>query len=390
MEQKYLNLMRDILNNGTVKPAARKNMPGTKSIFGHQFRHNLAEGFPLLTTKKVSFKNILVELLWFLKGDTNIKYLVDNGCNIWNEDAYNYYCKVMKERGMPISTNLSFVEFVSFIKENDAEHLRSDWMNFTLGDCGYQYGKTWRKWEKFGYEYGKSVVVSKNYNNIDVQYVDQISNIINTLRNNPESRRIMLTSIDPANENNLALWWCHVLAQFNCRPLTAIEREDYYAATKGYTEEERLGMNPNASDENVHEIMDGAGIPRYYLDCQMYQRSADMFLGVPFNIASYALLTHILCEMCNMIPGEMIYTYGDAHVYDNHVEACETQLKRSLFVLPKIVVNFPPNEYILDWKKLNIDEVVNDIEVNNFSKVRLLAYHSHPAIKAELSTGMVK
>ncbi|CAM6002680.1 unnamed protein product, partial [Sphagnum balticum] len=210
--KQYLELLQTIKDKGTYKPAARENMPGTQSLFGYQFRHDLQDGFPLLTTKKMYWKGIVVELLWFLRGDTNIKFLVDNGVNIWNEDAYQYYLKTHKRIINSLPTNdpfvllcnkpISFDEFIDYVKNKDLKDLKTfeKFTNYSYGDCGYQYGKVWRDWQ--------------TDTNVE-QNVDQIRNVLNSLKNNPESRRHIITAVDPAHDTELALYWCHAMFQFN-------------------------------------------------------------------------------------------------------------------------------------------------------------------------------
>lgn len=390
--QKYLELLRAIETNGTEKPAARENMPSTQSLFGYQIRHNLADGFPLLTTKKMSFKSILTELLWFLKGDTNIKYLVDKGVNIWNEDAYNFY----KKRCVPHPVReaegsdrryfnyssgkqelFTFDEFVNIIKTEDVKSIQhffgpfaTESMKYKFGDCGFQYGKVWRNWE---YQFESSIDIH------DFE-VDQISKLIKGLRENPESRRHIVTSIDPAHDDELALYWCHCLMQFNCRPLTDIERS-HYAVDNNIMHRNELMFEQN---QTLNEQLNENNIPKYYLDCQLYQRSCDVFLGVPYNIASYALLTHLFAKMCNMIPGEFVHTFGDVHIYSNHKDAILEQTSRIPYKLPTIDI-----VGIDDWSQ-EIDGIINQIENSKVQVFNLLDYHCHAAIKAELSTGLKK
>jgi thymidylate synthase len=389
--KQYKDLLKAIKEKGTLKPAARANMPSTTSLFGYQFRHNLQEGFPLLTTKKVNFKAIVIELLWFLRGDTNIKYLVDNGVNIWNQDAYNFYVKKMKEF-FPIvtATDLySFEEFIEAVKNNDGNNfLHSD---YNLGDCGYQYGKVWRDWEyvnKFDYAMEHRDVVCST---------DQIQNIIEGLKKNPESRRHIVTAIDPAHDNDLALYWCHAMFQFNCRKLTDEEVDNWTKENLDFVLPTKGGICDNGSRE---EQLKYFNVPEYYLDCQLYQRSADVFLGVPFNIASYALLTHIIAKMCNMIAGDFIHSFGDVHIYENHMDAVDLQLSRIPKELPKLNINsIPFDKYSENRIRLhenddidygvqgNFDFLINSLLPTDF---QLVGYDPHPSIKAELSTGLIK
>jgi len=292
--KQYLKLLKDIKEKGTYKAAARENMPGTTSLFGYQMRFNLQEGFPILTTKKMYWKGIVAELIWFLNGDTNIKYLIDNGVNIWNEDAYNYYLARCKDSR--IENPLSFDRFIDLIASHsnltflDIEKLPD---MYELGDCGSQYGKVWRNFGHEEFEFGEK------------KGVDQIKNILHSLKNSPEGRRHIVTAIDPTKQHDLALYWCHAMFQFNCRKLTLKERVAEYEK-KNYSEEERRTHTPyDMSFTALEEKLNELEIPKYYLDCQLYQRSADAVLGVPFNISSYALLTSIMAESCNMVPGDI-------------------------------------------------------------------------------------
>ena len=260
----YLDLLREIRDNGVTK--TDRTGVGTKSIFGHQMRFNLQDGFPLLTTKKVFLKGIIYELLWFLKGDTNIKFLTDNNVHIWDEWA----------------------------DEN--------------GDLGYVYGKQWRSWEA-----------------TDGRVIDQISQVVDLIKNHPDSRRILVTAWNPAEIDKMALPPCHCLFQFY--------------------------------------VADGK------LSCQLYQRSADTFLGVPFNIASYALLTMMLAQVCGLEPGEFIHTTGDTHIYLNHLEQVNEQLSREPRPLPKMIIN-PDVKSIFDFK---------------YEDFKLEGYDPYPAIKAPVA-----
>lgn len=369
--KQYLKLLRTIQEEGTYKPAAREGMPGTQSLFGYQFRHNLeAAGFPLLTTKKMYWKGVVIELLWFLKGDTNIKYLVDNGVNIWNEDAYQYYTKLCKEHNAPTRT---FDEFIDAVKTQPEPQPQLSWIDYVWGDCGFQYGRVWRDW-------GSPTEFDKVKGIKSIKEVDQITNVIKSLRETPESRRHIITATDPAHDTDLALYWCHSMFQFNCRPLSYQERVKIYREN-AYN---NATLNELNGEEYVTNLMNNDKVPKYKLDCQLYQRSADVVLGVPFNIASYALLTHIIAKMCNMVPGEFIHTFGDVHIYDNHKEAVTEQLKRVPHVLPKLHLQS------IDWSQ-DIDKVLGFIDKQGWENIFILdGYDPQPAIKAELSTGLKK
>ena len=362
--QQYLDLLQTIKEKGTYKPAAREGMPGTLSLFGYQFRHDLSKGFPLITTKKLSFKNIVVELSWFMKGYTNIKYLIDNGCNIWNEDAYNYYLKQIGKSpdGSYHLEPMSFEQFVDRIKNPQGES-RIESLSYKLGDCGVQYGGLMRNLK----------VVDANGG---MTYVDQLKDLIIGLRKNPESRRHIINNWNIGTLNDMALNACHALVQFNCRPLTWEEKLQWAM------------RQPNVEMENlaITEAAAGKDCPQYYLDCQLYQRSADVFLGVPYNIASYALLTEILARMLNMIPGEFVHTFGDVHIYGNHMEQVNEQLTREPHSLPKLEFSewFKNSIEEKHWEN-DLDEWILSLKPTDFG---VKDYNPHPAIKGKLSTGL--
>ncbi len=390
--KQYLTLLKEIKKNGTIKPAARENMPGTTSLFGYQFRHNLQEGFPLLTTKKMFWKGVVVELLWFLRGDTNIKYLLDHDVNIWNEDAYTYYLKKCKKWStLPKGTvgnnhsltPLNFDNFIAQLKRGDI-NIFNDPTSYKLGDCGYQYGKVWRSWK------GKSSVGTGLMSHMSTESIDQIKNLVEGLQNNPESRRHVITAWDPARDQDLALTWCHALFQFNCRPIDVKSRREIAVQNRkkyGYDLSKHDIKKSDLSSEKFWEqlfpTLDELKVPKYYLDCQLYQRSADVVLGVPFNIASYALLTHIIAKICNMVPGEFIHSFGDVHIYDNHIDAVEEQLSRTPDNLPQLQIN-GVTQIALEQQGVDI---LGKLDPEAF---QIINYNPQPAIKAELSTGLKK
>ena len=378
--KQYLDALQTIKDNGTLKQGARAGMPSTLSLFGHQFRHNLSDGFPMLTTKKLSWKNIVVELLWFMRGDTNIKYLVDNGCNIWNEDAYNFYLKQIVP-GDNDTVPMPFDEFVLRVKNGilPASRLESD--RYKLGDCGKQYGWLWRNWNKWDFEKGK-VIELPNGDKIKTEAlvnrpVDQLKELIQGLKSNPMSRRHIITAWNPATLDDMALNACHAMVQFNCRALSKVGR---------MTALLKKGTFISYFVEPSHEELDRDGAPRYILDCQLYQRSADVFLGVPYNIASYGLLTSILAEILNMVPGDFIHTFGDVHIYDNHIDQVDEQLTREPKSLPKLKFSdwFKNSVKEKHWEN-DFDEWISSLKPTDFE---LVGYESHPAIKGKLSTGL--
>ena len=242
-----------------------------------------------------------------------------------------------------------------------------EFTNYSYGDCGYQYGKVWRDWQT-------DTTVEHN--------VDQIKNVLKSLTNNPESRRHIVTAVDPAHDNNLALYWCHALFQFNCRPLTIIERS-YYAVDNSLMHKNEIMFDVEGTGLALEEQLNNANIPKYYLDCQLYQRSADVVLGVPFNIASYALLVHVFSKICNMIPGQFIHTFGDVHIYDNHKNAVEEQLTRTPSKLPILKILDEGN----DWAHIRNTYDFSSLDVTDFV---IENYNPQSKIQAELSTGLVK
>ena len=361
--KQYLDLLKEVRDKGANKEPAREGVPQTRSIFGYQFRHDLKKGFPLLTTKNMFWKGIVVELLWFLKGDTNIKYLVDRGVKIWDEDAYNFYKKKVTEisernDGEP-PINLvketkdrleiySFEEFVNIISKLDYNKLPCE-EEYIMGDCGFQYGKLWRKHPLVG---------------------DQIINLIDGLQNKPFSRRHLISSV-PVNENNLSLYPCHCMAQFNVRPIDK-DKE----ARKLFPEQFGESAPSHAEMISFGRFMEYS--PDYYLDCQVYIRSNDLFLGAPFNIASYALLTHIIAKICGYRVGDLVYTIGDAHVYENHIDVVNEQLGREPNQLPNLELSDD-----VDWK-----DVLNEGFNYNYLMESLVNYNPHSKIKAKLNTGL--
>jgi thymidylate synthase len=313
-EQQYLDLCRHVLANGEKK--SDRTNTGTYSVFGAQMRFDLAEGFPLLTTKKVNFRLIVSELLWFIKGDTNIRYLLEHNNNIWNEWAFKRWVESADYSGPDMTDfgNRSLVDaaFNAKYKEQMAifkqRILEDDAFMTQYGDLGPVYGKQWRHWQ-----------TSRG------DTIDQLKDVIDSLKTNPDSRRHIVTAWNPEDvPSNMALPPCHAMFQF------------YVANGK--------------------------------LSCQLYQRSADIFLGVPFNIASYSLLVHLIANEVGLEVGEFIHTLGDAHIYQNHVSQVEEQLSREMYQLPEINVT--------EGKSL-FDLTVDDIA--------LVGYESHPPIKAPIA-----
>jgi len=322
IDKRYQELLQDILDNG-IEKKDRTNT-GTISIFGRQIRHKMSDGFPLLTSKKMFFKGIVTELLWFLRGDTNIKFLIDNGCHIWDGDAYKNYLKLTVD-----TEPLSQEKFINKIKQNEWEFAK------TWGDLGPIYGKQWRSW--IMYENGITLypngAMSDPQKTKLVRQIDQIQNLINDLKTNPDSRRLMVNAWNVGELDQMVLPPCHF--SFQCY---SHEKED-----------------------------------KRYLSLAWNQRSVDVGLGLPFNIASYALLLEIIAKEVNMVPDELIGNLGDTHLYLNHIELIKEQLNREPFELPKLCLDYREGEYNKDLTDFTPDDFI------------LFNYQSHPSIKLPLS-----
>ena len=351
LDKQYTDLLQDILDNGVEKKD--RTGTGTLSVFGRQIRHKMSEGFPLLTTKKMSFKTILTELLWFLRGDTNIKYLVDNGCNIWNGDAYKNYCKTYPDvektfqyEGSNIEVRkMTQEEFINKIKTDD--EFAKQW-----GELGSIYGKQWRSWEKWYIDENQRYLTF-------TKKIDQIANLINDLKTNPDSRRLMVNAWNVGELDEMVLPPCHYGFQVYTRELSNKERIILMNKKLGVTD--TLPQYYNTDGE-----MDKNNIPTRAISLMWNQRSVDTFLGLPFNIASYGLLLMMLADEVNMVPDELIGNLGDTHIYLNHIEQAKEQIGREPMELPTV--------YVRDGIFCSS---VNDIILEN--------YQSHPTIKAPLS-----
>jgi len=356
IDKQYQSLLRDILDNGVEK--SDRTGTGTISVFGRQIRHKMSEGYPLLTTKKMAFKTMVTELIWFLRGDTNIKYLVDNGCNIWNGDAYKRYEKefekgkapgetllVQRVDGKSTERKLSMEKFIAMIQHDD--EFAEKW-----GDLGPIYGKQWRSWTN----YPSDVYVPDT--------IDQIANLINDLKTNPDSRRLMVNAWNVGELDQMVLPPCHYGFQVYTRELSLEERRDYRRKVKN------IAREIAAVSE---QMLDNGNIPKRAISLMWNQRSVDTFLGLPFNIASYGLLLEIIAKEVNMVPDELIGNLGDVHLYKNHIEQAKEQIYREPMKLPKL--NELPNYLCMkdDWECYK----PSDFTLDN--------YQSHPTIKAPLS-----
>jgi len=399
LDKQYQELLQTILDYGVEKKD--RTGTGTKSIFGYTIRHNMQDGFPVLTTKKMAWKTMVTELLWFLRGDTNIKYLVDNNCHIWDGDAYKNWCRQFEVDsnnfngeelakghndqcwGYPLLENtskeykigqinaylegkaekpffyLTQEEFINKIKTDD--EFAKKW-----GELGPVYGKQWRDWK--GFHEGQHDILKVVYGTEGREHylvgIDQIQNLINDLKTNPDSRRLMVNAWNVGELDQMVLPPCHYGFQVYTRELNLDERIDIYNGS-------RVPMN--RSTDYFHEHMDSYGIPRRAISLMWNQRSVDTFLGLPFNIASYGLLLTILAKEVNMVPDQLIGNLGDTHLYLNHIEQAKEQIGREPFELPTLN-QFPTYE----GSRPSIESYV----VSDFT---LKDYQSHPTIKAPLS-----
>jgi thymidylate synthase len=357
LDARYQALLEDIINLGVEKKD--RTGTGTLSVFGRQIRHKMSEGFPLLTTKKMAWKTMVVELLWFLRGDTNIKFLVDNGCHIWDGDAYKNYCNHYDSLvNSDPPQKLSKEQFIAIIEAND-EFAK------TWGELGPIYGKQWRKWQ------GWISIPDVHRLAKGSIWFDQIQRLIYMIKNEPDSRRLMVSSWNVAELDQMVLPPCHYGFQVYTRELTYSER---YATwfTKNY----ETGMEYNEAEMPDFDNPYYTETPKRAISLMWNQRSVDTFLGLPFNIASYGLLLTLLAKEVNMIPDELICNLGDTHLYLNHIEQAKEQISRDYFELPQVELNF--DFKYMDGYKILWDEIkVNDINLIN--------YQSHPAIKAPLS-----
>jgi thymidylate synthase len=351
IETQYLHLLEDILEQGVKK--TDRTGTGTINVFGRQIRHNMKDGFPLLTTKKMAFKTMVTELLWFLRGDTNIKYLVDNNCHIWDGDAYKNYLKLTTD-----TEPLSQEEFINKIKQNEWGFAK------TWGDLGPIYGKQWRSWERYGYRGVQNGALDCGMITMDEyekeMYIDQIQNSINLLKTDPDSRRNRVSAWNVGELDQMVLPPCHTDFQFFTRELSWAERVNLVGYVKA---------------EDIHEDwLEKNNVPTRAISLMWNQRSVDTFLGLPFNIASYGLLLEIIAKEVNMVPDELIGNLGDVHLYSNHIQQAKEQINREPMKLPKLNIN--------ENNKMRVGGGIFTYVNTDFT---LENYQSHPTIKAPLS-----
>ena len=354
IDKQYQDLLQDILDNGAEKKD--RTGTGTISVFGRQIRHKMSEGFPLLTTKKMPWKSIVTELLWFLQGNTNIKWLVDNGCNIWNGDAYKNYSS--NNFGKTIHTEEQFIERI----KTDDEFAKK-W-----GELGPIYGKQWRKWS--------SISDSDFDMRMSTYEVDQIQNIINDLKTTPDSRRLMVNAWNVGELDQMVLPPCHYGFQVYTTELSDLRRYNIWFNNNYESGMERFFDPNNLPDfDNSYYVP----TPKRAISLMWNQRSVDTFLGLPFNIASYGLLLEIIAKEVNMVPDELIGNLGDTHLYLNHVEQAKEQISKEPYQLPTLKHMKTDEFYMSLSEDISLFTHLNptDFQVEN--------YQSHPTIKAPLS-----
>ena len=425
LDKQYTDLLKSILDYGVEKKD--RTGTGTKSIFGYTIRHKMSDGFPLLTTKKMAWKTMVTELLWFLRGDTNIKYLVDNDCHIWDGDAFKYYTKKVNEiidgykcgdiMGMQDHieklfsdsdklTPLTMDEFINKIKTDD--EFAKKW-----GDLGKIYGKQWRSWKKSDSFIVEDDVWKNNEGwcslkdfNKDELYIDQIANLISELKTNPDSRRLMVNAWNVGELDQMVLPPCHYGFQVYTRELSLEERIIYFR--------DKVSVNYKGwpgNDNECLEFLNKQNVPTRAISLMFNMRSCDTFLGLPFNIASYGLLLMMIADEVGMVPDELIGNLGDTHIYLNHIEQAKEQIGRELtdeerynkwfnnnyetgmerFFDPNNLPDFDNNYFKPTPKKtrepmeLPTVHVRDGIFCSSVNDVILENYNSHPSIKAPLS-----
>ena len=366
VDEQYFNLIEDIIEHGEVKDTRAGK---ARSVFGRQMRFNLKEGLPILTTKKVYTKGVIHELLWFLKGDTNINYLVKNNVHIWDDDAYRYYLELIEkqkkldnerieelkhryidfenflyERNKAVENVCTKEEFISKVQNVESEWFLDDNLSFflyTYGDLGSVYGEQWTDWNG----------------------INQIENVINTLKTNPDDRRMIVSAWNVGQLKDMALPPCHYTMQFYTKKMTLEERIKWFEKNVG----------PYEYNEN-YELLNEWNVPTRKLNCMFNMRSNDIGSGTSFNWASYAILTHIIAQCCNMDVDELIYVVGDAHIYENHIALLKEQLNRNpyRYALPKLWLN--PN--------------ITEFDKFEFEDIKIEGYKSYPPIKLPLNVGL--
>ena len=356
VDNQYLNLVNEIIEHGEVKDTRAGK---TRSLFGKQLRFNLKEGLPMLTTKKMFSKGVIHELLWFIKGDTNIKYLIDNGVHIWDDDAYRYFLDIREKAYGPVNveseTVISKEEFLEGVKQQ----IRWEDIGYTWGDLNKVYGYQWTKWGGH----------------------NQIEEVIETLKKNPDDRRMIISAWNVEDIPDMALPPCHFCCQFYTKKMTEEERWNYFEAymLKEDDEEGRYNLSVSRGENylkgSLVAYLDRMNVPNRKLSCMWHQRSVDVLLGLPFNIMSYAVFTHMIAQCVNMDVDELIFDGGDVHVYENQIE---TYLSTQKLNHPKL--------YALPALKLN--QQIKNINDFTYDDIKIDGYQSYSKINYPLNVGL--
>lgn len=369
LDKQYQDLLKDILDNGNQK--GDRTGTGTLSTFGQVIRHKMSDGFPLLTTKKMYWKGIITELLWFLRGDTNIKWLVENDCHIWDGDAYANYSKKWNKDSYPNDgsvVNIDPIEIEAHTKEQFIYRIKTD-KTFAenWGELGPIYGQMWRDWDT---DTGNKI--------------DQIQDLISDLIKNPDSRRLMVNAWNCTYVPYAVLPPCHYGFQVWTRDLSLDERIN---ETSKHSKFDVFDFGIGADDNYCHKVCDSYNTPRKAISLMWNQRSVDTFLGLPFNIASYGVLLELLGKIVNMVPENLIGMLGDTHLYSNHLEQAGEQITREPYALPKLEIN--TGSWLsesgvggsISFSK-NIDNLLKTISIEDFT---INDYNYHTSIKAKLN-----
>lgn len=374
VDKQYIECLKYILDNGIKK--TDRTGTGTLSVFDLSMRFKMSEGFPLLTSKKMFLKGIIHELIWFLKGDTNIKYLLDNDTHIWDGDCYANYLKKFTPPTCPPELDVQSDYYTPmskdwFVKSMQEKNERGEEFVKKWGELGPVYGKQWRDWggrkelrEVGGYHYGGSFggavhKVGGEMKEFYIKGIDQIQNLINDLKTNPDSRRLIVNAWNVGEIDQMTLPPCHFGFQCYTFELTFDQRLQYWLNT--------LGKSKYYGEDITDEHLDNLNIPKRYLTLKWFQRSCDFPLGIPYNIASYGILLHLLAKEANMIPYELIFNGGDCHIYLNQVEGVKKQLTQETYTLPKLILN---------------NNSFDDIK---YEDIQIIDYKSSPTIKFPLS-----
>ena len=377
IEQQYIQLMKQILEVGHDK--VDRTGTGTLSVFGRQLRHKMSEGFPLLTTKKVPLGTVATELVWFLQGRTDLRWLLARNCHIWTGDAYKRYATYANSLEEPdwevhVDDPSQNRTRIMTREEFENEVLMNNAFSEKWGDLGPIYGKQWREWERYGYRGVQNGAVDCGVITAEEArkeaHIDQLANLANDLDSNPDSRRLMVTAWNPADLQDMTLPPCHYGYQAYTRELSLEERGAYYEkAYKG------LAMR------KTHADFDQLEIPKRAISLMFNMRSVDVPLGLPFNIASYALLLEVLAKQANMIPDELICNLGDCHIYKNQVEGAREQVTREPYELPKMEF-LDEFHYLFDDLNIPFSDKLDRLREDMF---RARDYQHHPKINYPLS-----